>query len=49
MAEKLETMGVSVSSRTFSGTAYHGIVEAGNSAIGRLADAIDAFVKELPE
>jgi acetyl esterase/lipase len=49
MAEKLEAMGVSVRSKAFSGTAYHAIVEEGNSAIGRLADAIDAFVKELPD
>jgi acetyl esterase/lipase len=49
MAEKLEAMGVPVSSKAFPGTTYHGIVESGNAAIARLAAAIDGFLKGLPE
>jgi acetyl esterase/lipase len=49
MAEKLEAMGVTVSSRAFSTTAFHGIVEEGHYSIARLANEIDAFMKELSE
>jgi acetyl esterase/lipase len=49
MAEKLEAIGVTVSSQNYSGTAFQGIVEEGNYAIGQLATAIDTFMKKLPE
>lgn len=49
MAEKLEAMGVTVSSQTLSTAAYHDITKEGHSSIARLADAIDAFMKELSE
>jgi acetyl esterase/lipase len=49
MAEKLKAIGMTVTSQAFSTTAFHDITEEGHYSIARLANAIDAFMKEVFE